>query len=724
LQIPAAILDSIESLHLPSISQTLLKFLHLSDDERTTMSDLATLVSQDPSLSARLLTVANSPAVCRKTKSTNLAQCLVNLGTQLSRTLAACLIVQKFFSHTVDKHRYNLNGFWMHSLRLAETARALAMEIRYADSEEAYLAGLLHDIGQLLLLGGTEKRYGALLALSDDESTLRNIEKQNISTDHAVIGAWLVDQWKLSSFMADAILFHHKPADEIVTADTLSQIIWSAHVICEPNDLPESTEPPQTTELATVNAILGIDAPGLFALHQNCSERVTKIAEALGIPETAGMKTFPTLLPSPLNSMQTDQHEYDPPHSQMEDIVRDMALMQSLQQNILLFNSEDELFLHMRESARILFGLGHVAFLLVQPGTHTLSGANITGQPMLLQRLEISLAPHSSLAASVVLENRPRSTFEKELPTPLSLADTQITRILGSEGLLYVPLCHQGKCNGIMVCGISASQSTRLGKQLTWMMSFAQLATTSMEVWREIRNREQQRETAVTKRHEQQTRRAIHEAGNPLSITKNYLSIIRKKLPEHAGIQQELDILNEEIDRVTDILQRMNTPAPDCFTTSALDVNSLIESMLMLYGDSLFSNRGIALEKTLDPGMKPINCDRDRVKQILTNLWKNAADAMSTGDCFIISTHADVNQNGRPYIEISLNDTGPGLPPDVMQHLFKPLAQNRQPGHSGVGLSIVAGLVENLDGRITCQTSAGRGTSFSILLPKAKRTTA
>jgi len=247
------------------------------------------------------------------------------------------------------------------------------------------------------------------------------------------------------------------------------------------------------------------------------------------------------------------------------------------------------------------------------------------------------------------------------------------------------------------------------------------LAANCLEVWRGIRKREQQRETTVTKRYEQQTRRAVHEAGNPLSITKNYLSIIRKKLPEHAGIQQELDILNEEIDRVTAILRKMNAQAPDCFTTSTLDVNSLIESMLMLYGDSLFADRGIALEKSLDPNIKPIKCNRDSVKQILTNLWNNAADAMSTGDCFIISTHADVNQNGRSYIEISLNDTGPGLPPDVMQHLFKPLSPNRRPGHSGVGLSIVAGLVESLDGRITCQTSAERGTNFSILLPKPKK---
>ena len=74
-------------------------------------------------------------------------------------------------------------------------------------------------------------------------------------------------------------------------------------------------------------------------------------------------------------------------------------------------------------------------------------------------------------------------------------------------------------------------------------------------------------------------------------------------------------------------------------------------------------------------------------------------------------------KNGRNFVEISLSDSGPGLPPDVKQHLFQPLGQDRRPGHSGIGLSIVASLVEHLEGFITCQSDSMRGTTFKILLP-------
>lgn len=717
-RVPSAILDSIESLQLPPIPQILLHFLHLVDNDNTAIEELATLVGQDPSLCARILTVANSPAVWRGVESRTVTQCLVNLGTRLSRTLAACLIVQNFFSPTIDKRLYNFSGFWKHSLQLAETARAIASEINYVDVEEAYLAGLLHDVGELLLLCGVGKRYGTMLAASLDEQALRDAERQNIQTDHAVIGAWLVDQWRLSSFMADAILFHHNTAEEILTTDSLSQIVWSAHVLCEQQYSPETTEPLQSAEYNAIHTILGIDLSDILDLRQQCFNRVAQIAEALGITEPLDLKPFPATN-SPLESMKMESDSMDQAHSSMEDVVRDMALMHSLQQDLLSLGSEEDLLLEAREAARILFSVRNVAILLVQPDKDALSGSEIDGQPSMLQKLEISLSSPKSLAATAVLKKQPRSTFSQKGAGAVSLADIQITRMLGSEGILYIPLCSPKQDIGVMAFGISSAQYARIQEQLTWITNFGQLAAISIETWREMRAREERLETAISKRYELQARRVIHEARNPLSIIKNYLNIVKKKLPDSVEVN-ELDILKEEIDRVTTILRQMSNPLEERPTKGILDVNSLIESMFKLYGDSLFTNRGIATEIYLDPDLKTISCNRDSVKQILFNLWNNASDAMGAGDCFFISTHANINQNGRGFIEIRLSDTGPGIPPDVMQQLFKPLEPNRRPGHSGVGLSIVAGLVERLEGHITCQNTTGRGTSFSILLPQSK----
>ena len=718
LRLPEAILDSIEAMYLPSMPQIMLRFLQLSSDDNTSMSDLATIVGQDPALSARILTVANSAALHRGAEAKNLTQCLINLGIRLARTLAACLVVQKAFSPTEDIQHYDLTGFWGHSLRVAEVARALAAAVNYPDPEEAYLSGLLHDIGQLLLLGGAGERYVPLLVLSRDEYELRDVEQKILGTDHTAVGAWLADKWKLSSFMSDSILFHHAPADEIVAADPLSRIVWSAHVVCHRHSHPSLDE--QIPDLSTVKLVTGVDLAEIPAIYARCSEHVVSIAAALGITENADAKTLPQTATIPLVNL-SPKHDWNAvANTQLDEAVRDMAIMQPLQQGLTSLDSEAEILLAVRESARILFGLGQLAFLLVNPEKSALSGANIACQPELLQRIEVSLNAPCSLAATAFLGNQPHCTFEREQPVTVSLSDTQISRILDSEGLLYVPLRTSRRNIGVMVYGVSAVQSVRLQHRLRWIVSFANMAATCLENWRDMRDRERCIEATLTKKFEQHARKVVHEVGNPLSIIKNYLEILNQKLPDENAMHQELEILGEEIDRVTQIMRRMSNLNEIVPETAAMDINNVIESMLVLYGESLFTSRGIAIEKNLDPGLAAVVFDRDSVKQILINLWNNAAEAMSAGDSLVISTHSDVNQNGRAYIEIRLGDTGPGLPPDVMHRIFQPLDPYRRPGHSGVGLSIVAGLVERLDGRITCQSKAGLGTSYSILLPKSR----
>lgn len=721
LLIPKPILDSIEAICLPSMPQVLLRFLHLSSDENASTAELAALVGQDPALTARILTVANSPALRRGAGTKNLLQCLVNLGTRLARTLAACLLVQKVFSPASENNQYDLTGFWGHSLRVAEVARAIAVEVKYPDLEEAYLSGLLHDIGQLLLLGGVGDHYGSMLILSRDESDLRDIEEQRLGTDHAAVGAWLMDQWNLSAFMADSVLFHHKSAGEIAGADVLSQIVWSAHLICYHHKQLNLAQNDLSPDFAAVNLMTGIDVANIHSIYRSCSERVVSVASALAITETADSKTLPHTSTTPLLNLTPKHASNDTANTEMEEAVRNMAIMHPLQQDLALLDSEAEILLAVRESARILFGVGRLAFLLIHSEKPVLSGANINCQPELLQRIEIQLDSKHSLVSAAVLENRPHSTFEPEHSGIISLVDVQISRVLESEGLLYVPLHGRKRNIGVMVLGVSAAQSLLLQQRLRWITSFANMAAESVEAWRDMRDRELNLETTLTRQFERHAQKVIHEAGNPLCIIKNYLEIVNQKLPEDNAMLQEFQILRDEIDRVTSIMQRMSNLSEALPETGSIDINNLIESMLVLYGEPLFFSRGIAVEKKFDSGLDAVKLDRDSIKQILLNLWNNAAEAMSKGGNLVISTHADVNQNGIAYFEIRVGDDGPGLPKDVIPGLFRPLDPNRRPGHSGVGLSIVAGLVEGLDGRITCQTKAGLGTCYSILFPASGR---
>jgi HD-like signal output (HDOD) protein/nitrogen-specific signal transduction histidine kinase len=715
-QIPEAIFDAIESINLPSIPHVLVRFLSMVDDDHASITELATLVGQDPALSARFLTVANSPALCRGTGIKSLDQCLVTLGTRLARTLATCLAIQSVFSRTSGDPQYDFSGFWGHSLQVAEQARAIAVKTNYPDVEEAYLAGLLHDIGQLLLLGGVGDRYGELLQLRIDEAVLCDIEEPILGTDHAVVGAWLIDQWKLSSFMSDAILFHHRAPDEIVNADALSRIVWSSHIISSCNEKIYLADNERMAGLAAIEQMTGLDLVEVEAIRSHSVEHVAVLAEALCVAGAVEARAVPSPF-IPFEIVRPGAGDNDPVHSQLDAVVRDMAMMQTLQRDLSGIRNESELLLAVRESARILFGLARIAFLLIQPDKSVLTGPDFDGQPSMLQRLEIRLDPAQSLAAAVALGKRAYSTFDMERPAEVSLVDVQIARSLDSEGLLYVPICAGEQRLGVMVYGLSAAQFSRISRRLDWVTSFAGLAGTGMQSWRGMQGYERKIEQNLANRFELQARRVIHEAGNPLSIIKNYLKIVAKKLPGENGVHQELEILREEIDRVSHILQRLNGATDAPVAMGKVDINGVIEGMLALYGETLFTGCGVAVEKALAPDLPLITGDRDSIKQILLNIWKNGAEAMPEGGSFAIATRDNVILDGRSYIEIRLSDSGPGLPPDVRERLFQPLEPDRRPGHSGIGLSIVAALVERLSGLVSCQSDEN-GTTFLILLPR------
>ena len=111
-------------------------------------------------------------------------------------------------------------------------------------------------------------------------------------------------------------------------------------------------------------------------------------------------------------------------------------------------------------------------------------------------------------------------------------------------------------------------------------------------------------------------------------------------------------------------------------------------------------------------------CDRNRLKQVLLNLIKNAAEAMALqGRELTVATSDVTKENGMHNVKISVSDNGPGIPEAVLARLFRPVTSTKGEGHAGLGLSIVHELITGMGGSITAESNADSGTCFNILLP-------
>jgi HD-like signal output (HDOD) protein/nitrogen-specific signal transduction histidine kinase len=708
-KLPDPILQAIESGRVPSPPQLLLRLLQMVDDDQSTMGDLASLVRQDPGLSTRVLSIANSPALRRGSELISIENCLIALGTRMVRSIATCLSIQNLFERRSGVSEADLSGFWVHSLIVAELSRNLAVSAGLPQPEEAYLAGLLHDVGELILLSALGEPYAQLLASTADEDALQAKESAQFGVHHGEIGTWLTDQWHLDSSFADGILFHHARPEEIATAAALPQIVWLAHALAAREEIaPELTafhqqifNPPADTDLA--------------GLREQAERQTRQIAEALGLmpPERiCARQVWQTL---PVKAEQASAES--PAESELSSMIGGMALLQPLQQDLFALESDAEVLLSLKESARILFDLNRLAFLLYNPTEKSLSGASLGDQPAIFRQVKIQPEEHRSLVAAAAQKRQIQCSFDPEATPPAALIDQQFARSLGAAGLLCIPMIGRNRIAGVMLCGLSQAQYSRLSRRLPWLLNFGRIAAISLDSLQEARNYRQQAEQEAASRFSQQARRVIHEAGNPLGIIKSYLRILGKKLPEEAGVRQELEVLNEEIDRVAGIVGRMSEIPSDRTPASGLDVGELINELALLYGDALFQSRGIRFELTQPPESLRVKCDRDSLKQILLNLWKNASEALVSGQQVRISLTDHVIHVGQAYIQVRMDDNGPGMSDATMYSIHRPAAASPA-GPRGIGLSIVGSLATRQGIPITCRSQPGKGTSIALLLPK------
>jgi len=271
----------------------------------------------------------------------------------------------------------------------------------------------------------------------------------------------------------------------------------------------------------------------------------------------------------------------------------------------------------------------------------------------------------------------------------------------------------------VMVLGIDEEYQEN---KLQLLGLFAAEAARAIEQCEQNALRESKGGDAFKDEMESRLREIAHEANNPLSIIRNYLELLALKLGDEHQAFGELGVIREEIDRTGQIiLQLKDLGKVELEVRGEVDINAELTDLVGIYKQSLFLTHGINCELTLDLALPSLALNRNPIKQVFTNLIKNAAEAMDEGGLIALSSSDNINHNGREYVEIVIADNGPGIPESVRENLFTPVVSSKGEGHSGLGLSICKRLITELGGSIAYRRAASK-TEFKILLPrKVKR---
>lgn len=713
--------------NLPTLPEILLKLLRACDDENIPLTEIAEIISRDPGLSFRVLQLVNSAYYGFRYTFTGIEQAVVYLGSAAIKNLAVTLSVQQVFAGKRFNQRFSqftTEEFWFHSLLCATIAKRLASKTGVSSPDEAYLSGLLHDIGKLLLVATFPETYEQLAVENNERQVDVAGETEKIGANHCEAGSWLIRTWKLNSFIADAVLYHHDPVEQVNEAFPLVKVVYMANRMAR-----STTESGQLDEAASL--LLRLEGKDLAEIIDGAAEEVEQIAERMGIKlfplnRERGSK-IPSLsavaVESTVDSSASEEADERTSGAAEKDIlarIENVSLLTSFLEQIVQADELDAILAAFEQSLNILFGIENVLVFLADHEAVLLTGhASLKNR---FHEMSRGLTLSARQSSSVIVQ-----TYRDMLSAGYlhltedagNLADQQILAIYACPKALAIPLVADKKPLGAVVLGLPPGCDVLSENDLQLVRTLVQQMALRLFLENTKRLKAEQLQMERMAAVSMAAKKFAHEINNPLGIISNYLVTMKLKLSGEHEVLDELTIIDEEIQRISTMVSQMEMFSQTPFAGfESISINEVIRDIVQLANSSLFIHPNIKISFIPGSDLHPIRTSKDAIKQILINLLKNSVEAMDNSGRVVVRTRKTAGEDGlsQEAVEIIVADTGPGLPEAVSANLYQPFVTTKENGHSGLGLSIVQKTVKDIGGKLSCSSSK-EGTTFTIYLP-------
>lgn len=213
-----------------------------------------------------------------------------------------------------------------------------------------------------------------------------------------------------------------------------------------------------------------------------------------------------------------------------------------------------------------------------------------------------------------------------------------------------------------------------------------------------------------------------HEINNPLTGVLTYSSFLLKRTNDDLEMKSDLEIIVRETKRCREIVKDLlDFARPISGNKKSVNINDIIERALNIVANQLNFNH-IVVQKELKDSLPEVRIDEGQLQQVFINLLVNAADAIGDkGGTITLSTSA-VHSDGNENAQIEITDTGCGIANENLSKIFEPFYSTKDQKGIGLGLSVVWGIIDKHQGKITVDSELGKGSTFTIRLPVSKRT--
>jgi signal transduction histidine kinase/HD-like signal output (HDOD) protein len=784
---------------LPTLPAVAVRVLQLTGEDSTSSSaDVVRVIGSDPALSARILqlTYRVDRGVRDDVKTIERAVSLLGFDAVRNAVLAVAVFQALAAPNSIDEKpagasdaaagRFSREGFWTHSLAVACCAELLCELIgpsHGVSPSEAFLCGLLHDLGKLALDVALPKSYARVVEAAELlRGDIADLERTVIGVDHHIAGKRLAERWQLPAALRDVVWLHGQAPKALPAAvrQPLINLITLADLLVRQQHLGYSGNYRFAVERPALLEALGISSPQADKALASLVQRMEPRSAALGLGQTTSDELYRQALEqanrelhrvggqlaAKTKRLSQKSQFFDGLHQFNADLRNDAAPQQALAT--------------IAASAAAMLGAPQIAAFSLSPANEYAEAMLCDAGGAVIESALVDLPGHSSLTdspplsedelravqglhadahatavtgaavaplAASPIEKLPASSADK-LNHPSHPSDGPVLpagdniewltgalspRLAGSRRF-WICLAAEGSCIGGVVWGADAGESERLAPQAQELAALGQawsLALRMAQVREATRSLAEELAQANRRLSAAQdvflrTRSlttvgemaagAAHEMNNPLAVISGRSQLLARQLSDPKQ-KAAATLIYEQSDRLSGIITEMMAFAkPQPPSPRLCDVASIVSAAVARSKERAApADRKVTVNSEAVP---QVFADSGQLSAALTEMIDNAIQATESNRGAVAVQAAHDPWSGQ--IVVSVSDEGCGMDEATLKRAFDPFYSSKPAGRRrGLGLSKAMRWVEASGGSIRLESTPGRGTRATMLLPVA-----
>ncbi len=722
---------------LPTLPAVAVRVLEVTGDDESSSREVVELIAADPSLSARILQLVHRADMGVRGDVNTIERAVLLLGFEAVRSAVLAVSIFKTFGPdgAADTRHFKREEFWKHCIAVACCCELLAAKMTAStttpaiDPSEAFVCGLLHDLGKVALDAALPKSFDRVVEAADLlRGNIADVERTVVGIDHMVVGKRLAEQWKLPATMRDCIWLHNQPPEALpssVKNPRMVNLVTLADMLVRQHHLGYSGNYSFNLSRAALLAATGLTEETVSQVQQHLVEHVEPRATALGLGDSETGDLY-------RSALEQANRELGRVGEQLAGKNRRLAIRAKF------FDALSQFQCELRPDAApqlVVQAIGQTALNAIQASPVAVFSA-VPNQ----QLAEVVLIDESGeVVANAVLDcppllSRPGAGDGPVLSTgdELEWLLSDFSPRLSGDARYWICLESEGACIGGVVWGARTGESQRLSPQAQELTALAggwSLALRTAQIREESRTLAEQLAEANRKLHSAQSELlrgrtlvtvgemaagAAHEMNNPLAVISGRAQLLAAQLSDpklkHAAIS-----IAEQGHRLSQIItDLMDFAKPQAPKPKQTDLGELVQRALY-EAKSLTDPADRRIEVTMSE-IPPVLVDADQTKAAVVEVLDNALQATDSRQGKI-SVHAAYDTYSARVV-LTIQDDGCGMDEETLKRAFDPFFSSKPAGRRrGLGLAKALRWVESSGGSIRLESRPNSGTRAMIMLP-------